>query len=158
MVAEPGRDAIGPTAAQDGQSPTTGGTRRLEVCLGRVRDQRGVHHAPRDAAREQLGAEPLRTKTARRPALDPVACKRAVVEVPAPGEIVDDRVRDVGGCATADETTAQLGGRPGAAGQQIGGGQPRPFLVERGPGGARTRYGFFMKGLVDVAFGAGVFF
>ena len=121
MVAQPRRGARGIGAAQRGQAPARDGARPLER-VGVVAGQGRVDQGRGDAARAKLGAQARGAVAARRACGHPVPGERGVIEVAAGDEIGQHFGGDVGGRPAAAQAPLQLAGRPGAAGEEVGGG------------------------------------
>lgn len=154
MVAQTRRRARGIGAAQRGQTPARDGARPLER-VGVVAGQRRVDQGRGDAARAKLGAQARGAVAARRARGHPLAGERGVVEIAAGDEIGEHVGRHVGGRPAAAQAALQLAGRPGAAGEEVGGSQPRGPRVESSARTARGRQDRLKKELPAGETGAG---
>jgi hypothetical protein len=142
VVAEAGGGTDRRGAAEGREPPLGDGASPVEDVGARERVERGVDQGRGDAARAQLRPQTRGAVTARRARLHPVVGEGGVVQVAAGGKIRDDGGGDIGRRAAAPQAASQLSTRPGASGEEVGGGEPRTAGVER-----RARGYFRLKGL-----------
>jgi len=138
MVAQTRCGARGIGPPQRGKAPAGDGARPLER-VGVVAGQRRVDQGGGDPARAKLGAQAPGAVAARRARGHPVAGECGVVEIAAGDQIGEHFGCDVGGGPAAAQAPLQLASRPGAAGEEVGGGQPRGPRVESSARTARGR-------------------
>ena len=144
MVAQPRRRARAIGALERGQTPARDGARPLEG-VGVVAGQGRVDQGSGDSARHELGAQAGGAVAARRARGHPVARERGVVEIAAGDEIGQHFGGDVRGRPAPAQAPLKLAGRPGAAGQEVGGGQARGPRVESSARTARGRQDLLKK-------------
>ena len=136
-------------SAAEGRKPALGdGASPVERVGARERAERSVDQRRGDAARAQLCAQARGAVAARRARLHPVTGEGGVVQVAARGQIRDDVGGDIGRRAAAPQATGQLGARPGAAREEVGGHEPGAAGVERRRGYFRLN-GLGAPGLGD---------
>src|SRR5215831_968453 len=139
MVAQ-ARDGPRAVAPQERRQPSTGDrASALELAAVVASGQRGLDQRSRDAARQELRAQARRAVAARGAGGDPVAGEG--------GEVGDDVGGDVRGRAAPSEASGEVARGPGAAGQEVGGCEPRGPRVESSARTARTRYDLLKKEL-----------
>ena len=147
MVAQ-ARDGPRAVAPQERRQPSTGDrASALELAAVVASGQRGLDQRSRDAARQELRAQARRAVAARGAGGDPVAGEGGVVEITAGGEVGDDVGGDIRGRAAPSEACGEVARGPGAAGQEVGGCEPRGPRVESSARTARTRYDLLKKEL-----------
>ena len=157
MVAKPCGGPCAVAASQRGQPPAgnrAGALELVAVATRRAAECR-LDERRTDAARPELGAQARRAVAARGARRNPVPGERFVVEIAARGQVGDDRVGDVGGRPAPAQTRSQVARGPGAAGEEVGGREPRGPRVEDSARTARTRQDFLKKELPLEETGAG---
>src|SRR5262249_52546259 len=155
MVAQ-ARDGPRAVAPQERRQPSSGDrASALELAAVVASGQRGLDQRSRDAARQELRAQARRAVAARGAGGDPVAGEGGGGGGYAGGggggerggEVGDDVGGDIRGRAAPSEACGEVASGPGAAGQEVGGCEPRGPRVESSARTARTRYDLLKKEL-----------
>jgi len=155
MVAQARGGARTVAALQDRQAAPRDRAGPLERAVVTRFRQRHLDERDANAPRAELGAEPRRPVAAGRARGHPVAREGLVVEIAASGEIGDDRVGDLRGRPAPAQARGQVARGPRAAGEQVGGGEPRGPRVECSARTARTVQDRLKKELPAGEIGAG---
>lgn len=155
MVTKPRGGSHAVAAPQRGQPPAGDGAGALELTVLASAAECRLDERRADPARPELGAQARRAIAARGARGNPVAGERFVVEIAARGQVGDDRVGDVGRRAAPAQTRREIASGPSAAGEEVGGREPRGPRVEDSARTARTRQDLLKKELPVGVTGAG---
>src|SRR5262249_44247863 len=135
-------------APRERRKPSAGGRAgALELARVVAAGPRGRDQRSANAARPELRAQARRAVAARATGGDPVAGEGRVVEIAAGGEVGDHVVGDGRRRAAPSQARGEIARGPGAAGQEVGGNEPRGPRVEDSARTARTRYDLLKKEL-----------